>query len=65
MEIKIEKAKNGYILKESQGTGALKIFYTIQELFDWLLLIFEGKSENFKGDLYGKVEIKIKEIKKI
>ena len=49
----IKKVTNGYIIKNKFGTE--EIFQSIEEVFNRLLLHFEGKSEKFDGDSYGKV----------
>ena len=55
MSIDIEQVKNGYIVTQT-GKGT-EIFKTTDELFEDLLLRFEGRSEGFGGQCYGKVWI--------
>lgn len=53
--MEIEKVSNGYIAKDVIDK---EVFLTIKELFEHLLLIYEGKSDSFSGDSYGKIIIK-------
>lgn len=52
--MKIEKVYNGYIVK---GTAYTEIYHTLQEVFDSMLLHFEGRAKMFGGDSYGQVII--------
>lgn len=51
---RIEKVENGYILSNDHSK---EIVNTTDDLFKRLLLILEGRSENFTGDMYGRVII--------
>jgi len=53
--LEIEKIENGYLLHDKYGRK--KCFKNIQLLFKEILLIFEGKSDIFGGDLFGEVKI--------
>ncbi len=63
IDCKIKKVWNGYIL-ESGGafTSNTRVFKTIEELFDDLLMRFEGRSDCFNGDSYGRVIIQRQKI---
>ena len=52
--IKIQKVSNGYILEKGIET---LVYPSIEELFNDLLLFFEGKSSTLLGDSYGEVKI--------
>ena len=52
--VTVEQTKNGYILRLNHGA---EVFKTTEELFNRLLLHFEGRAPNFGGVLYGRVEI--------
>ena len=52
--ISIEKINNGYLV---ENIGGKRAFPGLDDLFDHLLLIFEGKTQHFHGDSYGKVTI--------
>ena len=54
--MKIEKVKNGYIVNDISGK---EVFRNIQELFEHLLIVFEGKADCFTGDSYGEIVIKV------
>jgi len=53
MDIKIKKLDGGYILSDTTD----HIFTSLDEVFEWLLLHFEGRAPSFYEDLYGKVTI--------
>jgi hypothetical protein len=50
----IKKVTNGYIIEDSIFT---RVYNTLEEVFDHLLLQYEGRSETFRSDSYGKVTI--------
>lgn len=56
--MEIEKISNGFILRDKYGIR--KCFYTLDGLFQHLLLEFEERSETFGGNFYGKVIIERK-----
>lgn len=56
-EITIRPADGGYIVTERQFGGRERIFPSLEALFKYLLQRYEGRSEVFKGNSYGKVEI--------
>jgi len=51
----IEKIGTGYLIQISYDKRA---YETIEELFQYMLLHYEGKAETFLGDSYGKVIVK-------
>lgn len=51
---KIEQVRNGYIL-ESQGSKMICV--TLEEVFQTLLLQYEGLSPSFLGEGFGQVTI--------
>lgn len=51
----IEKVSNGYIV--STRYGSKTICKTLDEVFQYLLLQFEGRSKFFSGCSYGYVHI--------
>lgn len=53
-EVTIRQVENGYILK---GNGTELVFLELQELLDHLLRKFEGRSDTFTGELWGRVVI--------
>lgn len=53
--MKIEKVGNGYVVKTLTQT---LIYTTIEEVFAFILLHFEGHCKSFGGDSYGEVIIK-------
>ncbi len=58
MKITIDKAENGYILKYSpQLKQKMFVFQTLEELFNWQFMHFEGRADCFNGDSYGSVKI--------
>ena len=61
-KIEIEKIKGGYILNHNHGESEL--ISTTEELFENLLLIFEGKANCFHDTIYSKVMISREEPKK-
>ena len=54
-QIQIEKVYNGYILRPSLSEAEL--FLSTIDLFNRLLLLFEGKADTFTGEAYGTVAI--------
>jgi hypothetical protein len=54
--VTINKVSNGYVLGLGYGRSD-EIFLTTDELFNKLLLLFEGRCDSFSGDLYGNVSI--------
>ena len=54
--MKIRKGSNGYIV-ESPLLNELNVYKTLDEVFEELLLHFEGLAESFRGSSYGKVKI--------
>lgn len=58
MLIKIETIQNGWTVEDEHGN--VQAFLDIQILFEHLLLVIDGKSENFGGSMYGKVMIQTK-----
>ena len=55
MDVSIEKCKGGYLIIDGYGTKILKP--SLDEVFEYLMLTFEGRSKNFTGNLYGRVTI--------
>lgn len=55
--ITIEKLRNGYIITKHKIFTERDIYKTLDEVFDQLLLSFEGRSEHFYENSYGKVII--------
>jgi len=55
MIFQIRKVENGYIVRDGYGTES--IYFNISEVFSELLFRFEGKSEFFKNNSYGKVKV--------
>lgn len=56
-KIEIEKIKGGYILNRKEFGENRELISTTEQLFEDLLLIFEGRADCFHGDIYGKVMI--------
>ncbi len=54
-QITIEKMEGGYIITGSMGRKYIKT--TLDEVFDDLLLQFEGRSKNFYENSFGEVTI--------
>ena len=54
--VKVKKVSNGYIV-ENTYTNEESVYKTLDEVFEDLLLHFEGLAECFKGSSYGKVKI--------
>ena len=52
--ITIQKVSNGYILEKGIET---LVYPSTQELFNDLLVFFEGKASTLPGDSYGEVRI--------
>jgi hypothetical protein len=50
----IEKVQNGYICRGSFG---IRVFHTIEEVFEWELQYFEGLTKSFSGTAYGEIII--------
>ena len=57
--IKIRKIENGFIATTS--TGSEFHCADIQAALEYVMLIFEGKSQVFEGDIYAKISIQYKE----
>jgi len=57
----IEQVKGGFIL--AYGQDAKDICSSLDELFDKLLMHYEGRSELFYEDLYGSITINRKDPK--
>jgi len=55
MTITIEKVSDGYIYSDSYHPK--EVMKTTDELFDRLLMSFEGRCKHFSGDMYGNVLI--------
>jgi hypothetical protein len=53
--MQIEKVKNGYIVREYSPLDETRIFRTLDEVFEEMLMEFEGRCDTFGGDSYGKV----------
>lgn len=51
----VEKVNNGYVV--TQLNGQKDVAHTLEEAFDIILFIFEGKGKYFVGDSFGKVII--------
>jgi len=53
--VEIERIDNGYLIidKHNQKRKA----DTLEEVFDWMLLHFEGRGKYFGGESFGKVKI--------
>ena len=60
-KMKIKKASNGYIVKSESWD--VFVYKTLDEVFELMLLQYEGLSSSFSGDLYGKVQILRKTVK--
>ena len=58
----IEKVRNGYICDD--GHNGKEVFGTIDEVFDRMLLHFEGRCKNFTGDSYGNVIVEREKAKR-
>ena len=56
--IKIRKVANGYIIESLGLQGEELIYLTLDEVFEHLLMVFEGRGLYFCGDLYGQVVIR-------
>jgi len=53
-DIGINSARNGYIIRTLTGT---EVYRTLEEVFERILLYYEGRSPTFAGSGFGKVEI--------
>jgi len=62
MDFKIKKAENGYIVDRNSYYEQSQVYLTLDGVMDFLLLHFEGRCENFRGDKYGKVIIQRKAV---
>ena len=51
----IEKIDNGYLITDEHRTK--RKADTLEEVFDWALLHFEGRGKYFGGDSFGKVVV--------
>lgn len=60
MKVEIEKVENGYIARSIHIGGYTTVSNSLEELFNQLLLMFEGLSESFSGNRYGKIVIQRK-----
>lgn len=56
----IERIDNGYLITDSHTKRKAD---TIEEVFDWILLHFEGRGKYFSGDSFGKVVVLYKPTK--
>ncbi len=54
--VKIKKVSNGYIV-EDISSNEESVYETLDEVFEDLLLHFEGLNKYFKEDLYGRVKV--------
>lgn len=54
-QMTIEKMEGGYIITNDMGRRYIRT--TLDEVFEDLLLHFEGKSKHFYEDCFGKVTI--------
>jgi len=59
--VEIEKVANGYIV--TYEGGMKEVYRVVDEVFKELLGAFESRSEDFHGNLYGKVTVDRKETK--
>lgn len=50
----IEKVSNGYVVKT---LAEARVYTTIDEVFRFALIHFEGLAESFGGPFYGKVTV--------
>ncbi len=53
--IEIEQIDNGFIVNEH---GSKRAFLTLEEVFSFLLIAFEGRASTFTGESYGAVQIR-------
>jgi len=51
----IEKIDNGFLITD--GLTTKRKADTLEQVFDWMLLHFEGKGRYFCGESFGKVVI--------
>ena len=61
--VTINKVDNGYIITRDEFGSPQEVFKEIEELFNELLLIFEGRCDGFQGSRYGRVTIEREEPK--
>jgi len=54
-KIEIGKIHNGYLVDD--GWGVRSVYQTLEEVFEDLLLLFEGRASTFSGESYGRVVI--------
>lgn len=54
----IEKVENGYIVTSDSSWRERKVFETLDDVFEEMLMAFEGRCKNFGGASYGKVTIR-------
>ena len=57
--MEIIKVSNGYIIQDNYSEK--EVYQTLDEVFERLLMHFEGRSETFGGNSFGKVRIERKE----
>ena len=53
--MKIDRAGNGYILTKENGLKDVHL--TLESVFSYMLLYFEGRGKYFKDNSFGDVEI--------
>jgi hypothetical protein len=57
-EVTIRSASGGYIVTECRYLSSEEhIFPSLEAVFEFLLMKYERRSEVFKGDSYGKVDV--------
>ena len=54
MELMVEKVSNGFIITNGYQR---RVFKTLEEVFNYILLSIEGRCSSFKDSSYGKVVI--------
>ena len=54
-KISIEKCEGGYIVIDEYGKKMLQT--SLEVVFKYLLLKFEGRSKHFAGDSYGYIKV--------
>lgn len=52
-KVEIQSVSNGYICKKADGW--VTVYRSFDEVLEYLLLIFEGKSKEFSGESWGRV----------
>jgi len=53
--MKVDRVCNGYIVELPAETN---VFATLEEVFEWMLMHYEGRSSCFIGSSYGKVTVR-------